>query len=353
MDRPAGRLRRRRGPRPRSRRSRVGRCSSRLITVMPSRPGAVGVEPAVGEVGDAELHHPRAGEPGLEQPAHGRAVADAVAQVVVGVERDEPGRRQAAPNAPSATGKVSGVVAAERDDEPRARGRGTDGGVRALLPGLVVGLVDVAEVRDDEPVEVELVAMGRVARSAVRIASGVWSAPVCDSDVRHVGTPMSASRAARRHGRRSRDAATNRRAASARRRADRGRTGRARRSSTRRATGCRRCSPRHPRRLGTRADPALECAARDGLWFRPAARRAISPLHADVAQLVAHHLAKVRVAGSSPVVRSKRSSQTGSDSVEWPRGEATACKAVYTGSNPVSTSGTTEGFDPTGDWRRG
>ena len=25
--------------------------------------------------------------------------------------------------------------------------------------------------------------------------------------------------------------------------------------------------------------------------------------------------------------------------VEWPRGEATACKAVYTGSNPVSTSG--------------
>ena len=27
--------------------------------------------------------------------------------------------------------------------------------------------------------------------------------------------------------------------------------------------------------------------------------------HADVAQLVAHHLAKVRVAGSNPVVRSK------------------------------------------------
>ena len=29
-------------------------------------------------------------------------------------------------------------------------------------------------------------------------------------------------------------------------------------------------------------------------------------LHADVAQLVEHHLAKVRVAGSNPVVRSKR-----------------------------------------------
>ena len=40
--------------------------------------------------------------------------------------------------------------------------------------------------------------------------------------------------------------------------------------------------------------------------------------------------------------------------VEWPRGEATACKAVYTGSNPVSTSqdsyGTTA-YDSTGDWR--
>src|SRR4051812_45964542 len=62
--------------------------------------------------------------------------------------------------------------------------------------------------------------------------------------------------------------------------------------------------------------------------------------HADVAQLVAHHLAKVRVAGSNPVVRSERPSQDtcGVGSVEWPRGEATACKAVYTGSNPVSTS---------------
>ena len=28
--------------------------------------------------------------------------------------------------------------------------------------------------------------------------------------------------------------------------------------------------------------------------------------------------------------------------VEWPRGEAAACKAAYTGSNPVSTSLTTE-----------
>ena len=62
--------------------------------------------------------------------------------------------------------------------------------------------------------------------------------------------------------------------------------------------------------------------------------------HADVAQLVEHHLAKVRVAGSNPVVRSETTRPTGGTelAVEWPRGEATACKAVYTGSNPVSTS---------------
>jgi hypothetical protein len=64
---------------------------------------------------------------------------------------------------------------------------------------------------------------------------------------------------------------------------------------------------------------------------------------ADVAQLVEHHLAKVRVAGSNPVVRSERVSPNprwGACSlVEWPRGEATDCKSVYTGSNPVSTSG--------------
>ena len=75
---------------------------------------------------------------------------------------------------------------------------------------------------------------------------------------------------------------------------------------------------------------------------RPEGRRA------DVAQLVEHHLAKVRVAGSNPVVRSERISPTLAGStaptVEWPRGEATDCKSVYTGSNPVSTSG---------DWRSG
>lgn len=60
-------------------------------------------------------------------------------------------------------------------------------------------------------------------------------------------------------------------------------------------------------------------------------------MHADVAQLVAHHLAKVRVAGSNPVIRSAR---VDSHLVVWPSGEATACKAVYTGSIPVATSTT-------------
>ena len=61
-----------------------------------------------------------------------------------------------------------------------------------------------------------------------------------------------------------------------------------------------------------------------------------------MAQLVEHHLAKVRVAGSNPVVRSETTHRprwwVTELAVEWPRGEATACKAVYTGSNPVSTS---------------
>ena len=69
-----------------------------------------------------------------------------------------------------------------------------------------------------------------------------------------------------------------------------------------------------------------------------------SPLqNADVAQLVEHHLAKVDVASSNLVVRSQdtvtaRFPGTDAYTVGWPRGEAAACKAVYTGSNPVPTS---------------
>ncbi len=84
---------------------------------------------------------------------------------------------------------------------------------------------------------------------------------------------------------------------------------------------------------------------------------------ADVAQLVEHHLAKVRVAGSNPVVRSERVSRQGlgshvkhSSVVGWPRGEATDCKSVYTGSNPVPTSialGEVSALGHQGGWRSG
>ncbi len=77
------------------------------------------------------------------------------------------------------------------------------------------------------------------------------------------------------------------------------------------------------------------------IMFCPASRAQWSTRslakRADVAQLVAHHLAKVRVAGSNPVIRSVR---VDSPLVVWPSGEATACKAVHTGSIPVATSTT-------------
>ena len=57
---------------------------------------------------------------------------------------------------------------------------------------------------------------------------------------------------------------------------------------------------------------------------------------ADVAQLVERNLAKVEVASSSLVVRSEK--MVAASVVEWPRGEATDCKSVNTGSNPVPTS---------------
>src|SRR5437870_3302561 len=98
--------------------------------------------------------------------------------------------------------------------------------------------------------------------------------------------------------------------------------------------GRRRRNPRLTPLLGDRREPMCEvlpeCAT--VLISRQGTRRG-----ADVAQLVERNLAKVEVAGSNPVVRSEEVSRLDS-LVEWPRGEATACKAVYTGSNPVSTS---------------
>ena len=66
-----------------------------------------------------------------------------------------------------------------------------------------------------------------------------------------------------------------------------------------------------------------------------------------MAQLVEHNLAKVGVASSNLVIRSHQAKALFS-TVEWPRGEAAACKAVYTGSNPVFTS--KHRLD---DWRSG
>ena len=62
------------------------------------------VGPAVGPVGDTDLHDALAGQPGLDQVADRCAVAAAVTQVVVGVERDEPGIGRSSPNAPAITG---------------------------------------------------------------------------------------------------------------------------------------------------------------------------------------------------------------------------------------------------------
>ena len=56
--------------------------------------------------------------------------------------------------------------------------------------------------------------------------------------------------------------------------------------------------------------PAVEVGAtaggRDGYGIQGGRLLGCEP-YADVAQLVEHHLAKVRVAGSNPVVRSSRS----------------------------------------------
>ena len=60
-----------------------------------------------------------------------------------------------------------------------------------------------------------------------------------------------------------------------------------------------------------------------------------------MAQLVEHNLAKVGVAGSSPVVRSIAFPDRlgGPFSAKWPSGKAEACKAFTPGSNPASPPG--------------
>ena len=61
----------------------------------------------------------------------------------------------------------------------------------------------------------------------------------------------------------------------------------------------------------------------DPLMFHPSPGRGNAPdRQADVAQLVAHHLAKVRVAGSNPVVRSEWPSQVSAGPTRWSGREA-------------------------------
>ena len=71
-----------------------------------------------------------------------------------------------------------------------------------------------------------------------------------------------------------------------------------------------------------------------------------------MAQLVEHNLAKVGVAGSSPVFRSMLSQEPASQSAlllkargmaTWPSGKAEACKAFITGSIPVVASSKRKG----------
>ena len=66
---------------------------------------------------------------------------------------------------------------------------------------------------------------------------------------------------------------------------------------------------------------------------------------ADMAQLVEHNLAKVGVAGSSPVVRSIAFPDRlgGPFSAKWPSGKAEACKAFTPGSNPGFASRSPKG----------
>ena len=62
------------------------------------------------------------------------------------------------------------------------------------------------------------------------------------------------------------------------------------------------------------AGVAVDAAAGPALGLTQGSRHRC---HADVAQLVAHHLAKVRVAGSNPVVRSEEASGPRRTSRTW------------------------------------
>ncbi len=102
----------------------------------------------VGEVGDADLHDAPRVEARLDQAAHGRAVGAAVAQVVMGVERDEAGRAELVARDAERRRHRERVVAAERDDELRLPRELGDPCGRGALAVDGIGVGDVAHVDD-------------------------------------------------------------------------------------------------------------------------------------------------------------------------------------------------------------
>ncbi len=107
--------------------------------------GAPRVRGGIGEVGDADLHHAGGVEPALDEAADGGAVGDPVAEVEVGVDRDETrGLR------PPGDGDGRGVVAAEGDDEVGRTGDLAHARLGPLLPVRAVGVRDVAGVEDPQ-----------------------------------------------------------------------------------------------------------------------------------------------------------------------------------------------------------
>ena len=158
--------------------------------------GLVGVGLAVGPVGDADLDDALGVEAGVDQTAHRRTVAAALADVVVRVEGDQAGARQLVTRDADQDRAGDGVVTTDGDDEPRALCAGRSGRAGAPLPLLEVRVLDVTEVeRRHAGVGIGQVDPTRGAHhvdsraSTRRTACGVACAPVGDSDVANAGTP--------------------------------------------------------------------------------------------------------------------------------------------------------------------
>src|SRR6185312_11981753 len=97
--------------------------------------GPRGILSRVGEVGNADLNDSPAVETSLYEAAYRGAVADAVAEIMMGIDCDESGRAE--PVSPDAESRRNGrrVVTSEYDEQarrPRCCGGGLDGSCLAL-----------------------------------------------------------------------------------------------------------------------------------------------------------------------------------------------------------------------------